>query len=644
MEPPAPPPGRVLDKLYLAASSAQLTIALAVLLAFTFAAAAILPQIPAGSDPLAEGRWLSTASARFGSFGTFLASSGLFNVLGGPWMIGLLAVTAFHLALRAANQVRRLITAPRGIPAAPPGLPFELVHLPLPVAELEPRIAALAPGQKPGLVVADLSGRRPRIDAYLARRVWAAAGPLLTYLGPLLVAFGLLWNTVAGWRVTGVTLLPGRTVQPAQAAGLALSLVRPSGPAGQPPAVVSLARGSQEHNAWLGHARPATWGPVWIAQRSRGPALAVRAAAGDAALPLQSLEEQAAPVDWLHLRFAENESEQAFTIPARNLAFRVVSYESLADRSADRPVFLIEGYEGTDPTPALSELVEDGGAIEWQGVTLTLQREAYVVVDLASMPGLPLLLAGALVLLAGVAISAWGGLTRTWLNAAAERDGALLAVRVAAPALGQAPVAKIAAALAVPGGDPPGARRAKAWLIYAAYTLAGALFLALVGAVALRGAGGATLPAARWPLLLHAVLALLGLGALVIAAGQSFWFALRGNRLSDVSDPLLRGPVQGLRGRAGDPGRGVSLAAFPLLTAAVMTGSVWGLLAAAAPIRAVPGQMWLLVAWLLGSAYFHATSGWRPLRAPGWLAPVLVITALAAGIAACLAAASLFIV
>ena len=42
-----------------------------------------------------------------------------------------------------------------------------------------------------------------------------------------------------------------------------------------------------------------------------------------------------------------------------------------------------------------------------------------------------------------------------------------------------------------------------------------------------------------------------------------------------------------MRGRPGDPGRGVCLAAFPLLTAAIILGSLWGLLAFASPVRPV---------------------------------------------------------
>lgn len=666
----APQSGRVLDNLWMAASSPRLTIALAVVLALTFAVAGVLPQLPAGSDPLTASRWLSSATARYGRLGARLAGSGFFDVLNGPWIIALLALSGWHLILRVAIQGRRMVAPRRSpIPVAPQGLPFELAHLPVGMDGVQLEVEALAAGGPRGSVVADPSGARPRVDVYLERRHRAAVGPLMTYLGPLLVVLGLLWNSLGGWRVTGVTLIPGRTVQPAQAGGLALSLVDAGSSDGARPGVISFARGGETRYRWLGYGRPATWGAVWVAQAGGGPALAVQASTGGKLLPVESLEAQAAPAESLHLRFGKAESEQGFALPAANLVFRVVSYENLADRGIGRPVFLIEGYQGTDPTPGLSALVEDSETIEWQGVALALQREAYVVADLAAMPGLPLLGLGALALLAGAAVTAWGGLTRTWLDVAAEGDGSVVAVRVAAPAVGQAEVARVAARISAAAiaarKDAAGEAGSKAggeadrlpasglgahWRQVAG-VLAGALVLVGLAALALCNAGELAPQGPPWIVILYAAFAALGLGALAPAAIQSLWFMWHSDRHSEIAGSALfeaalpgaglPGIAQGLRGRAGDPGRAVSLAAFPLLTAALLLGSLRELFVFAAPVRPVAAQMWLWAAWLLATAYFHATSGWRPLRVPAWLAPVLIVAAFIAGIAACLTAPSL---
>jgi hypothetical protein len=631
----------VLDSLWFAASAPHLTIALSVLLAFTFALAALLPQLPAGSDPIAADRWLSTTAARYGQLGPFLASSGLLNILDGPWIAILLGFAAFHLVLRVAGQIRHLLRARAAAPLAPQSLPFELKQVTSEPASLAPTIAAVAQTHTRHSVLPHLesAGRpvaRPRIDAFMERRSWAAVGPLLTYIGPLLITGGLLWNTMAGWRALDVSLTPGRLSQPAQANGLAVTLVDAPDPLAGRPGVLTLARGSATRDAWIDAGRPANWGSVWITQRFAGPALTVTARADGEPALLQALEEGEGAGETLRLRFGENQNEQGFAIPGANLAFRIVSYDRLPERGIDRPVFLLEGFVGEDATPQLNELVEDSGEVEWQGVRLVLGRDRYVVVDLASVPGLPLLLAGGLTLLAGAAIVAWGGLTRAWVNAAAEGDGTLLAARAAAPAAGQREVASLLHALA-DGGD----ARLPLWrLLTGGRTWALlALGAALVGAGALVAPTlGSAAPARAW-LVAHLALAGLGLGVWLPALIASVrWAAAEAAPPSETTAH----PAPLIKGRAGDPGRGIALAAFPLLAAAAALGSVWSLLAFALPVRAVAAEMWLLTALCLAAAYFHATSAWRPLRVPAWLPALLALLTLAAAAAVALTVRSLW--
>lgn len=647
---------RVLDSLWFAASAPQVTIALTVLLAFTFALAALLPQLPAGSDPVAASRWLATTAAAYGRFGSFLASSGLLNILDGPWIAILLGLTAFHLALRVAGQIRHLLAARRAAPLAPQGLPFELAQLPATPDVLAPKVAAVAearprhsvaaqPGPsrlENGLALEPAPGQaaetpaRPRVDAFFERRSWAAIGPLLTYLGPLMILGGLLWNSAAGWRALDVGLTPGRVSQPPQANGLALTLVAAADPATGQPGVLTLAQGNATRDAWIDAGRPANWGSVWIAQRASGPALTVTAQQGDRRLALQALEEGAGAGETLRLRFAENENEQGFAIPTTDLAFRVVSYNSLPERGIERPVFLLEGFVGEDATPQLNELIEDERAVEWQGVTLTLRRDRYVVVDLASAPGLPLLGFGGLLLLAGAAIIAWGGLTRAWVNAAAEGDGTLLAARSAAPAAGQREVAAIVNALTA---EPVSTAALPLWKL-----LTGGRGWALA-ALAASVAGAGLLMAIAWPaqtvgrglLLAHLALVGVGLGAWLPALAASIRWAV--GEASSAFEPPQGGPL--IQSRAGDPGRGLALIAFPVLVAAVLVGAAWSVAAFALPLRAVAAEMWLLTALCLAMAYFHATSSWRPLRVPAWLPALLALLTLAAGVGLALTTGSL---
>lgn len=633
----------MLDSLWFAASAPHLTIALTVLLAFTFALAALLPQLPAGSDPIAANRWLATTAASYGRFGPFLASSGLLNVLDGPWIALLLGVTAFHLALRVAGQVRHLLRARASAPLAPQGLPFELAQLPLQPQDVAPRIEALADGFPRRHItaqlepVAQLTPARPRVDAFFERRSWAAIGPLLTYLGPLILIGGLLWNTVAGWRALDVGLTPGRVAQPAQANGLALTLVAAPDPAAAQPGVLTVAQGGATHDTWIDAGRPANWGSVWIAQRSSGPALTVIAEQSGRRLPLQALEEGEGAGETLRLRFAENENEQGFAIPSANLAFRVVSFDRLPERGIDRPVFLLEGFVGEDATPQLNELIEDERTVTWQGVTLSLRRDRYVVVDLASAPGLPLLLAGALVLLAGAGLVSWGGLRRLWINAAAEGDGTLLAARAAAPAAGQREVAAAIHALTT---DPVTDAGLPLWkLLTGGRTWATMALAAAVAVAAALVAQALAAPAAgRGLLLAHVALAGLGVAVWLPAFVATIRWAAA--EAAPAFEPGQGAPAPLMQGRAGDPGRGLALLTFPLLVAAILLGGAWSLVAFALPLRAVAAEMWLLTALCLAMAYFHATSPWRPLRVPAWLPALLSLLTLAAGVGLALTARS----
>jgi len=601
-----------------------MTLALAALLAFTFALAAAFPQLRTGIEPGAPGLWMKI----------------------------LLAVTTFNLILRVATQVERLFRRPMpGIPLAPQGLPFELVHFQDPLPAMQSRIESLAgsSGQLQ-LEKSTESTTRPRTDAYTERRAWAAIGPLLTYAGPLLILGGLLWNSMAGWRASDIALTAGTPVRPAQAGSTALTLIDASGSGDERPVVLELTRGTASSYFWLSYERPIISKGAWVVQRDSGQALRVRAEAEGRTLRLQPLESGSAAGETLHLRFTQNESEQGFSLADRGLAFRVVSYESLPDRAITGPVFLIEGYRGSDETPQLSELVEETGAVEWEGVTLTLQRDRYVVVDLAAVPGWPVTLLGGFLLLAGAAITAWAGMTRVWINAAADRDGTQVAVRVAAPARGQDLVSRIAAALAVRDDGRPEDTTTDRSTVFQAWQTSRALRLVpasimLGGAVVLaglstQGAAASAPHADAWTFILRNVLAGAGLAAWIPALAASFLWAVRSGAPAEVVDPLLPPDAHGMRGRMGDPGRAIALAAFPLLTAALLLGSIGDLLAFAAPWRAVPGELWVLAAWCMGAAYLHATSGWRPLRLPAWLPVSLAAAVLAAGVAAVLAAAS----
>ena len=178
--------------------------------------------------------------------------------------------------------------------------------------------------------------------------------------------------------------------------------------------------------------------------------------------PIQSLAPGGEVSEKLHLLFQQTQGEQAFALPARNLTFRAVSYPALPERNIAAPVFLVEAYRGADPAPVFDELVEDTAAVNLDGVTLTLQRDRYVILEAAALPGLPLLLFGAIITLAGVITSAVWGPTRAWIGMAADGDAVDLAVRAAVAAEPEREMARLLAALrTTPAPAASGSRRCR---------------------------------------------------------------------------------------------------------------------------------------------------------------------------------------
>ena len=231
----------------------------------------------------------------------------------------------------------------------------------------------------------------------------------------------------------------------AQAAGTQVTLTEIA----DDTATLALARGGAQKILRIGYARPGHWGGIWLTQGGDGPALAVNAADADQQpLRLQSLVAGGQEGETLRMLFPQAQSEQAFAIPARNLAFRVVSYPALPERGIPGPVFLVEGFRGEDPTPALSELVAEAGTLALDEVTLTLRRDRYAVIQVAYLPGLLPALAGTILLLAGALLAAGRGPVRLWAALTAIDETVAVTAHAAAAVDPDAEAAQLLAALA----------------------------------------------------------------------------------------------------------------------------------------------------------------------------------------------------
>jgi hypothetical protein len=243
-------------------------------------------------------------------------------------------------------------------------------------------------------------------------------------------------------------------------------------------------------------------------------------------------------------------------------------------------------------------------------------------------------LAAAVVLLIGALLSLLVGRDRLWLPLAAL-GAALLGILIGVAWHAWRPAQPAAEALALLAG---GALLVTAWavprwtrhleptanersLALAGALLGAAVLMAAAAAVAWRGAASAAALSARpWLSNLRAVLMSIGLGGwLPVLAGSIWGLWLASHRGAFAA-------------AATDRGRPAALFSYPWLTAALTAAVLWNLAARAIITALQPADLWPLVAWLLGAAYLHGTSTWRPRRVAAWLATATAALALAAAV------------
>jgi hypothetical protein len=252
-------------------------------------------------------------------------------------------------------------------------------------------------------------------------------------------------------------------------------------------------------------------------------------------------------------------------------------------------------------------------------------------------------LAAAIILLIGAVLGVLTHRDRLWLPLAALAAG-LVGVLIGVGSHAWQPSALSAEALALLAG---GALVVTAWaaprwtrpwepsanersLALAGALLGAAALTLAAAALAWRGAPtAATLSTRTWLFGLRVVLTSIGLGGWLTVLAGSMWGLWLASRHEEFPTA------------ATDRGRPAALFSYPWLTAALLAAVAWNVMAHATVMALQPGDLWPLVAWLLGSIYLHATSTWRPRRVAAWLATVLAGLAFVAAVLTALNSATL---
>jgi hypothetical protein len=243
-------------------------------------------------------------------------------------------------------------------------------------------------------------------------------------------------------------------------------------------------------------------------------------------------------------------------------------------------------------------------------------------------------LVAAIVLLIGALLGVFTRRDRLWLPLTALAAG-LLSVLIGVGSHAWRPAEPSAEAVALLAG---GALVVTAWAAprwsgsmessanERSLALAGALLGAAVltlaaAALAWRAVPtAAALSARTWLSGLRVVLTSIGLGGWLAVCAGSVWGLWLASQHGEFPTA------------ATDRGRPAAIFSYPWLTAALLAAVVWNLAARATILILQPGDLWPLVAWLLGAIYLHATSTWRPRRVAAWLATALAVLALGAAV------------
>jgi hypothetical protein len=405
------------------ASDPVLTLLL-LALALTVLAGALLPQIPSELDqPDATARWIAETGSRFGGMGELLGRAGFFSLWQGLWIRVLLGLLAFVLLLRlglALGEVLSWFGDPDPIQTGLDARSWPLQA----TAQLNGQVDSIL-----AEVTEDLDREGWRIartssagEAHvLAQRhpVGLGATPLL-YGGLLLALAGLWLGQVLGWRTPGIALIPNEPVRVAQAGRLTLIL---EDDGSNPTSLVAQRDGVEEARHPFSLGENARLRGLTVRSTSEGLALAVLAqdAAGNP-LQLQPLEETSSGQEGLNLVFDQPRAERVFLVPERQLAFSVVAFPSLPERGFTGPTFLVQAFRVGQQEPIYNEFLPGAGDIRMDGDLYQIQSGRFVTVQVSHDPGLPLVVAGLLLAVAGGLLGLVRPAGRLYLGLRIERD------------------------------------------------------------------------------------------------------------------------------------------------------------------------------------------------------------------------------
>jgi hypothetical protein len=367
-------------------------------IALTLAVAAWLPQSPdAASDPVAFSRWRGETQTRLGSSFTLLQQAGLFSVERGPVLRVLLSVLALCLSLRLLDSLKAAWRARRS-PQQPPHTSFERTT--------EQSLDGIA---------AALRKRRFRViqegNMLLADRFPAAdAGQIAIHLGALLIVISLAISSAAGWRMTNMTLGPEQMA--ALGHGTPYSLRLDALTPNLTGRITLLKEAEATVESELAVGQPMRWGDLAVFITGIGPAIRASATFTDGQLLRLQASAASPPAAELLLLLTRDDPDRYIGAPDAGLVLR------LSRGTGDSQAIHVQVYRRNTGSIVFEGDLPSKTVISAENANFTLAPEVFAILTITRDPGLPITLAGALILALGLLMSAFWRVGR--LTAVAE--------------------------------------------------------------------------------------------------------------------------------------------------------------------------------------------------------------------------------
>ncbi|MGQ9493411.1 MAG: cytochrome c biogenesis protein ResB [Anaerolineae bacterium] len=445
-----------LDSLWRVFASPYLTMLLLASLAMLICLGIILPQRPveAITDLMANNLWLTSLRERYHNAADWLVRLKLSDIHRSLWLRGILGLLAFNLLLGTVDLIRPRHGWHTGLERK------VLVNDPVLVSSPEQVLECVRQ------ILHDqhyryLAGKNNRLAC--ADRSWT--GPLLVYLGLLLILGGLAISERTAWWEDNVTLRPGQVRPLGHGINLAVradTITAKIDPSGRKAnnghtELAFLQENGETTRKTLQNLTPLFYGSLLFYQTSTEPVLLVQAQdANGRNLPLRTPETGATQFMEVALHFREGDTPRYFVVldvmpgsqlsrqfqqsgleryvlvPSRDLSLRL-RYNPIHP-GATTPFFTVEAFRSAETLSFYQHQFHTAETVEIAGDRYSFQPQRYAVIKFGRDYGLVFILPGAVLVLLGIILSVRQPLKRIWLAIQPFRGAVNLHLVVNAPA------------------------------------------------------------------------------------------------------------------------------------------------------------------------------------------------------------------